>query len=90
MLLAPAAAGLICLVLGPLSTSAADPVVPVVPVMAMVAVIAIFCGLRYSTKVPSPYLSRYAEILEVLVTLAVVPLACSVLGLYAVVRGWGG
>jgi hypothetical protein len=47
-------------------------------------------GLRYSTRRPSPYLSRYAEILEIVVTLALIPSAAAVLGLYGVVRGWGG
>jgi hypothetical protein len=82
--------GVACLVLGPLSLATADPVSLVVPLMALLAVATIYCGLRYSTKLPSPYLSRYAEILEVVVTLALIPLACSVLGLYAVARGWGG
>ncbi|WP_350279204.1 type VII secretion integral membrane protein EccD [Kribbella sp. HUAS MG21] len=90
MLLVAALTGIACLVLGPLSASTPDPVSLVVPSMLLLAAITIFCGLRYSTKLPSPYLSRYAEILEVLVTLALIPLACSVLGLYAVVRGWGG
>jgi hypothetical protein len=89
LLLIPALTGTACLVLGPLSR-AIDPVSLVVPMMVALAAITIFCGLRFSTKLPSPYLSRYAEILEVLVTLALIPLACSVLGLYAVVRGWGG
>lgn len=90
LLLSPGMAGIGCLVLGPLSGTTADPVSLVVPLMAVLAAAAIFLGLRYSTKLPGPYLSRYAEILEVLVTLALIPVACSVLGLYAVVRGWGG
>jgi hypothetical protein len=90
LLLLPAMTGLACLVLGPLSTATADPVSLIVPLMVTLAAVTIFCGLRYSTRLPSPYLSRYAEILEVLITLALIPLACSVLGLYAVVRGWGG
>jgi type VII secretion integral membrane protein EccD len=89
-LLTAASAGIVCLVLGPFSASVADPVSTVVVSMLMLAAVMILGGLRYSAKLPSPYLSRYAEILEVLVTLALIPLACSVLGLYAVVRGWGG
>ncbi|MFI5736314.1 type VII secretion integral membrane protein EccD [Kribbella sp. NPDC051587] len=82
--------GLACLTLGPLSRSSADPITVVVPLAVLFAAATIFFGLRYSSKLPSPYFSRYAELLEVLVTLALLPLACSVLGLYAVVRGWGG
>lgn len=90
LLLTPGMTGIACLVLGPVSTTTANPVSLVVPLMIVLAVATIFFGLRYSTRLPSPYLSRYAEILEVLVILALIPLACSVLGLYAVVRGWGG
>jgi type VII secretion integral membrane protein EccD len=90
MLLVPGLAGAAGLALGPLSHEYADPVPVVVPLAAGVAAAAIFLGLRYSTKPPSPYLSRYAEILEILVTLALIPVACAVLGLYGVVRGLGG
>ncbi|WP_433165232.1 type VII secretion integral membrane protein EccD [Kribbella sp. CA-247076] len=90
LLLVPGMTGLGCLVVGPLSSASSDPVPLVLPLMAVLAAATIFFGLRYSTRLPSPYLSRYAEILEVLVVLALVPLACAVLGLYAVVRGWGG
>jgi type VII secretion integral membrane protein EccD len=90
LVLLPGMTGIACLVVGPLTATTADPVSLVSPLMIVLAVAMIFFGLRYSTKLPSPYLSRYAEILEVLVTLALIPLASSVLGLYAVVRGWGG
>lgn len=90
MLLVPGLVGAAGLALGPLSHRYTDPVPVVVPVAVGVAAAAIFLGLRYSTKPPSPYLSRYAEILEVLVTLALIPVACAVLGLYGVVRGLGG
>ncbi|GAA0612554.1 type VII secretion integral membrane protein EccD [Kribbella sandramycini] len=90
LFLVPGLVGLACLALGPLSRSASDPIAMVVPIAILFAAATIFLGLRYSGKLPSPYLSRYAEIVEVLVTLSLIPLACSVLGLYAVVRGWGG
>ena len=50
---------------------------------------AIACGLVYSRRAPSPYLGRSAEIFELLVILSVLPLACSVLGLYGRLRGLG-
>ncbi|MFC9687715.1 type VII secretion integral membrane protein EccD [Kribbella sp. NPDC056951] len=90
LFLTPGLIGLACLTLGPLTRSTADPITVVVPLVVLFAAATIFVGLRYSSKLPSPYFSRYAELLEVLVTLALIPLACSVLGLYAVVRGWGG
>jgi hypothetical protein len=47
-------------------------------------------GMTYSRRATSPYLRRLAEFAEVLLILGVVPLACSVLGLYGWLRGLGG
>lgn len=47
-------------------------------------------GLHHSVRRPSPYLGRYAELVEVVVVLAVVPLVCWVLGLYVYLRGLAG
>jgi hypothetical protein len=62
----------------------------VVPVALLLAVGAVVIGLLYSVRPPNPYLSRAAEILELLVTLSLVPVAAGVLGLYGLLRGWGG
>ena len=53
-------------------------------------VVAVVVGLRYAVRPPSPYLGRAAEILEVLLMLALIPVVCGVLGLYGLLRGWGG
>lgn len=90
MLLLPGLVGAAGLVIGPLSHRYGDPAPVVVPLVGLVAAAAVFLGLRYSTKQPSPYLGRYAEIVEVLITLALIPVACAVLGLYGVFRGFGG
>lgn len=50
---------------------------------------AVACGLVYSRRNPSPYLGRSAEIFELIVILAVLPIAASVLGLYGRLRGLG-
>ena len=50
---------------------------------------AVACGLVYSRRGPSPYLGRSAEIFELLTILSVLPIACSVLGLYGRLRGLG-
>jgi type VII secretion integral membrane protein EccD len=47
-------------------------------------------ALAYSRRPPTPYLGRAAEILDVLLIVVVVPLACAVLGLFDFVRGFGG
>ncbi|MEU4193251.1 type VII secretion integral membrane protein EccD [Kribbella sp. NPDC026611] len=90
MLLLSGFVGLAGLAIGPLSRQYDDAVPVVVPLAGGVAVLAVFLGLRYSARPPSPYLGRYAEIVEVLITLALIPVACAVLGLYGVVRGFGG
>jgi type VII secretion integral membrane protein EccD len=90
MLLIPGLVGVAGLVLCPLSRQYDDPVRVVVPLVLVGVAAAIVLGLRYSATPPTPYFGRYAEILEVLVTLSLVPVACAVLGLYAVVRGLGG
>jgi type VII secretion integral membrane protein EccD len=59
-------------------------------ILLAVAAVVIVIGMLASTKPLSPYLSRYAELLEILVILAVIPLCCAVLDLYSVVRAFGG
>jgi hypothetical protein len=90
LLLIPAVVGGAGLILGPLSRQLTDPVAVIAPAVLVVAALAVFFGLRYSNRRPSPYLSRYAEIVEIMVTLALIPVAAAVLGLYGTVRGWGG
>jgi hypothetical protein len=54
------------------------------------AVLAVVAGLRYAYRVPSVYLGRIGDILDVVLVLAVVPIAASVLGLYSFMRGLSG
>jgi type VII secretion integral membrane protein EccD len=60
------------------------------PVIVAVALLALAAGLTYRRRPPSPRLGRFADILDVLLTLAVVPLAADLVGLYGYVRGLGG
>jgi type VII secretion integral membrane protein EccD len=61
-----------------------------VPALAVLGAAAVVLGVRYHQGRPSVYLARTAELLEVILLLSVAPLACGVLGLYAVVRGVAG
>ncbi|WP_436501624.1 type VII secretion integral membrane protein EccD [Actinokineospora sp. HUAS TT18] len=79
--------GLGALVVGPLM---ADRGVPLLPVLLAVGAAATAAGIVYSTRKPNPYVARFAEYAEILVLITVVPVACSVLGLYGYVRGLGG
>jgi type VII secretion integral membrane protein EccD len=58
--------------------------------MILAAGATITAGLRYSRRGPSVYLSRIADIADILLVLATIPIACGVLGLYGMVRGLGG
>ena len=59
-------------------------------VLLLAGVLAALLGVVHSTREPSQYFGRYAEILELVLVLAIVPVTCSVLGLYGYVRGLGG
>ena len=69
---------------------AVDRLLYLVPVLVVVALVALVVGLRFADRTPSPYLGRLADVLDVLVALAVVPVACLVVGLYGYVRGLYG
>jgi type VII secretion integral membrane protein EccD len=59
----------------------------VLPVTLVVAGVAVAAGLVYSDRLPAPRMGRLADIGDVVLTLAVVPLACGVFGLFGYVRG---
>lgn len=89
-LLAAGLTGVGCLVLGPLPADPPTALLLVGPITVLVGAGALAAGLVHSARGPSPFLGRYAEIVEVVVVLAVVPVACWVLDLYGYVRGLGG
>jgi type VII secretion integral membrane protein EccD len=62
----------------------------VVPVLVVAAVLTCAAAMLYSRRPPSPYLGRWADRLDVLLTLAAGPLAASVLGLFHAMRGLAG
>ncbi|GAA2345559.1 type VII secretion integral membrane protein EccD [Dactylosporangium salmoneum] len=58
--------------------------------LLLVAVLAVTAGMRYSVRPPSVYLGRLADIFDVLLVLATIPIVCQVLGVYSWVRGLAG
>ncbi len=62
----------------------------VLPVAAVAAAVGLLAFSVYSRRMVSPRLGRLADLLDVLLTLAVVPLACGVFGLFGLMRGFGG
>lgn len=55
--------------------------------LVVVAALVYAAGLRFSRRTPSPYIGRIADIADVLAILALIPLACAVVGLYGAVQG---
>ncbi|BCJ59703.1 type VII secretion integral membrane protein EccD [Micromonospora endophytica] len=88
------AVGLLGLALLPLvgaaDASTAARVLAVLPLALVGAGISAAAGLAYSRRAPSPRLARLGDICDILLQLAVVPVACSVLGLYAFMRAING
>jgi hypothetical protein len=62
----------------------------IVPVLVVLAGLVLAAGFAYQNKPPSPYVGRISDILDVLLVIAVVPVACAVLGLYGYFRSLGG
>ncbi len=62
----------------------------VVPALLVVAVLVCAAGMIFSRRAPSPYLGRYADMLDVVLTLAAAPVTAQVLGLFHVFRGLAG
>jgi type VII secretion integral membrane protein EccD len=65
----------------------ADPAVRlgVSAVGLLLALITVAAGATYSRRPPSPYFGRAADLLDTLVVLSVIPVACAVVGLYSAV-----
>jgi type VII secretion integral membrane protein EccD len=55
-------------------------------VLLIAAGVVLTAGLIYSRRTPSPYLGRTADILDVLAIMALIPLACAVVGLFGAIR----
>jgi type VII secretion integral membrane protein EccD len=51
------------------------------------ALATVAAGATYSRRPPTPYLGRAADIVDILMMVSVVPVACAVLGLYGRARG---
>jgi type VII secretion integral membrane protein EccD len=88
-----AAAGGLCLLelaLGGLRLPVDTRLAVAVPALLVLAVVALLAGRAYAVRSPGPYIGRLADVLDVVLVLAVVPVVCVVLGLYGYVRGLYG
>jgi type VII secretion integral membrane protein EccD len=66
------------------TTGTTTPVVISLAGLAL-ALATVAAGATYSRRPPSPYLGRAADMLDTLVVLSVIPVACAVVGLYGAV-----
>ncbi|WP_158548625.1 type VII secretion integral membrane protein EccD [Blastococcus sp. TF02A-26] len=89
-LLVPGLVGLGLLAAAGTSLSASTRLAVLVPALVLAALVSLAAGLRFADRRPSPYLGRVADVLEVLVVLALVPVACLLVGLYGYLRGLYG
>ncbi|WFE24384.1 type VII secretion integral membrane protein EccD [Solwaraspora sp. WMMD937] len=60
------------------------------PVVLLVVALVLAAGMVYSRRPPTPRLARLGDGLDVVLQLAVVPVACAVLGLYGFMRAING
>ena len=68
---------------------AAAPATVVTPAAVVTGLAVLVAGTVYARRPPSPYLGRAADVLDLVLVVSVVPVACAVLGLYARVRQLG-
>lgn len=80
----------LALVLSALAADPDDRLVVAVPALLVVAVLALVAGRSWARRAPSPYLGRVADVLDVVLVLALVPTVCVVTGLYGYARGLYG
>ncbi|GAA4970543.1 type VII secretion integral membrane protein EccD [Actinoplanes utahensis] len=58
-----------------------------IAVAAVIVAVALPTALIYSRRPPSPYLGRAADILDIVAIMALIPLACAVIGVFDDIRG---
>lgn len=83
--------GLVLLVIGTVvRLTRADLTIAAVAVVVVVAALVAAAGLYFQDHRPTPYLSRLADMLDVVLMLLVVPTVCLVVGLFGYFRGLFG
>ena len=86
-LLVSGAFGIGLLVFGALLRSAPGPGrLLVLLVILAIGAAALTAGVLYSRRTPTPYVGRIADIADVVAIMALIPLACGVIGVYASIQ----
>ncbi|MGI8720959.1 MAG: type VII secretion integral membrane protein EccD [Geodermatophilaceae bacterium] len=89
-LLVTGVVGLAALAVGTMGMAPDARLSVILPVLVILAALVLAAGFAYQNRPPSPYIGRIADILDILLVVAVVPVACAVLGLYGYFRNLGG
>jgi EccD-like transmembrane domain len=89
-LLAGGVGGLVVLLVAAAWRSGGAELAAACAIAVLGALVVISAGVTYARRPVSPYLARAADIVDTLMVISVVPIACAVLGLYAKVRGLAG
>src|SRR3954468_4823135 len=74
--------GVFALGIGLLRSASALLLLVLVAAALLLAIVTVVAGATYSTRPPSPYLGRAADLVDTLVVVSVIPVACAVVGLY--------
>ena len=74
--------GVFCLGVDLLLRADGTVLLAVVGAVLVLAIVTVVAGATYSRKPPSPYLGRAADLLDTIVVVSVIPVACAVVGLY--------
>jgi len=74
--------GVFALGVGLLRSASALLLLVLVVAALLLAIVTVVAGATYSTRPPSPYLGRAADLVDTLVVVSVIPVACAVVGLY--------
>jgi type VII secretion integral membrane protein EccD len=74
--------GMFALGIGLLRSASALLLLVLVVAALLLAIVTVVAGATYSTRPPSPYLGRAADLVDTLVVVSVIPVACAVVGLY--------
>ena len=88
--LAGGLAALAALLLAFATRAGDDQALALLAAVVAAAGLVLWAGATYAKRPPSPYLGRAADLLDVVLTVSVIPIACAVLDLYAAVRGLTG
>jgi peptidoglycan/LPS O-acetylase OafA/YrhL len=89
-LLAAGVFGLAAVCVHPLTASSDFRINVMVPILLVAAGLVLAAGRYYQHRQPGPYLGRIADILDVLLIIAVVPTTCMLVGLVGYMRNLYG